>query len=90
MKRKRYKEGQILERLGPLEGGTPTGDLMRLPGGPVTTLYRWKAKYSSMTKDETHKFRQLEAENQPLKTLVADMSLDNATLKEVVGRVKRP
>ena len=36
-----------------------------------------------MTKDETRKFRQLEAENKRLKKLVTDLSLDNAMLKEV-------
>ena len=49
----------------------------------MTTIYRWKARYGGMTKDETRKFRQLEAENQRLKKLVADLSLDNAMLKEV-------
>ena len=52
----------------------------------MTTIYRWKARYGGMTKDETRKFRQREAENQRLKKLVADLSLDNAMLKEVVGR----
>ena len=39
-----------------------------------------------MSKDETRKFRQLEDENRRLKKLVADLSLDNAMLKEVVGK----
>ena len=55
----------------------------RLHGVAMTTIYRWKARYGGMTKDETRKFRQLEAENQRLKKLVADLSLDNAMLKEV-------
>lgn len=45
-----------------------------------------EAQYGRMTKDETRKFRQLAAENRCLKKLVADLSLDNAMLKEVVGR----
>ena len=52
----------------------------------MTTIYHWKARYGGMTKDETRKLRPLEAENQRLKKLVADLSLDNAMLKEVVGR----
>lgn len=86
MKRKRCTEQQILEILRQLEAGNPISDLMRFHGVATTTIYRWKAKYGSMTKDETRKFRQLEAENQRLKKLVADLSLDNAMLKEVVGR----
>ncbi|WP_194165258.1 transposase [Deinococcus terrestris] len=83
---KRYTEQQILDILGQLEARTPISDLTRLHAVAMTTIYRWKAKYGGMTKDETRKFRQLEAENQRLKKLVADLSLDNATLKEVVGR----
>ena len=86
MKRKRYTEQQILEILGQLGPGTPISDLTRLHGIAMTTIYLWKARYGGMTKEETGKFRQLEAENQRLKKLVADLSLDNATLKEVVGR----
>ena len=86
MKGKRYSEQQILDILGQREAGTPLSDLTRRHGVAMTTIYRWKAKYGGMTKDETRKFRQLEAENQRLKKLVADLSLDNAMLKEVVGR----
>ena len=58
----------------------------RLHEVAMTTIYHWKARYGGMTKDETRKLRPLEAENQRLKKLVADLSLDNAMLKEVVGR----
>lgn len=86
MKGKRYTEQQILDILGQLDAGTPISDLTRLHGVASATIYRWKAKYGGMTKEETRKFRQLEVENQRLKKLVADLSLDNVMLKEVVGR----
>lgn len=86
MKGKRYTEQQILDILGQLDAGTPISELTRLHGVASATIYRWKAKYGGMTKEETRKFRQLEVENQRLKKLVADLSLDNVMLKEVVGR----
>ena len=86
MLRNWYTEQQILELLGQPETGTPISDLTQIHRVAMTTIYRWKAKYASMTKDETRKFRQLEAENQRLKKLVADLSLNNTVLKEVVGR----
>ena len=86
MKGKRYTEQQILDILGQLEAGTAISDLSRLHGVAMTTIYRWKARYGGMSKDETRKFRQLEDENRRLKKLVADLSLDNAMLKEVVGK----
>ena len=48
-----------------------------------SAIYRWKAKYGGMIKEEARKFCQLEAERERLKKLVADLSLDNTTLKEV-------
>ena len=79
-------EPSLYSKPSKLWGQTTLSDLTRLHGVAMTTIYRWKAKYGGMTKDETRKFRQLEAENQRLKKLVADLSLDNAMLKEVVGR----
>ncbi|QLG12745.1 transposase (plasmid) [Deinococcus sp. D7000] len=83
MKGKRSTEQQILDILGQLEAGTAVSDLMRLHGVAMTTIYRWKTKYGGLSRDNTRKFRQLEDENRRLKKLVADLSLDHATLKEV-------
>lgn len=51
-----------------------------------TTLYRWKAKYGAMGLPEVKRLKSLEEENARLKRLVADLGLDNAMLKDVVGR----
>ena len=83
MKGKRYTEQQILDILGQLEAGTAISDLSRLHGVAMTTIYRWNARYGGMSKEETRTFRQLEDEHRRLKKLVADLSLDNAMLKEV-------
>jgi putative transposase len=83
MEGKRYTEQQMLDILGQVEAGGAIREVARTQGLAVTTLYRWKAHYGGMTKDETKRFRLLEEENRRLKKLVADLSLDNQMLKEV-------
>lgn len=82
----RYTEQQVLDILGQVEAGGAISEVARTHGLAVTTLYRWKARYGGMTKDETKRFRLLEEENRRLKKLVADLSLDNQMLKEVVSK----
>jgi len=47
---------------------------------------RWRAKYGGMEGSDAKKLRALEDENRRLKTLVADLTLDNQMLKAVVSR----
>jgi transposase-like protein len=48
------------------------------------TYYRWRKEYGGMRIDQAHRLKELEQENSRLKRLVADLSLDNAILKEAV------
>jgi transposase-like protein len=47
------------------------------------TYYRWRKEYGGMRISQAKKLKELEKENQRLKKLVAELSLDNAILKEV-------
>ena len=47
------------------------------------TYYRWRREYGGMNTTQAKKLKTLEKENVRLKKLVADLSLDNAILKEV-------
>ena len=46
------------------------------------TYYRWRKEYGGMRVDQAKRLKDLEQENSRLKKLVADLSLDNAILKE--------
>ena len=47
------------------------------------TYYRWRKEYGRLSLDQARRLKELEKENDRLKKLVADLSLDNAILKEV-------
>ena len=49
------------------------------------TFYRWRKEYGGLKLDQARQFKQLERENVRLKKLVADLSLDNAILKEAAN-----
>ncbi len=46
------------------------------------TYYRWRKEYGGLRTDQAKRFKEMEKENARLKKLVADLSLDNAILKE--------
>ncbi len=50
------------------------------------TFYRWKKKFKGMGVAELRRLRQLEDENRKLKQLVADLSLDQHMLQDVVKK----
>lgn len=86
MKKKRFTEEQIVGVLHEAAGGTTVKELCRRHGITETTFYRWRAKYGGLQVSEARRLKTLEDENRRLKRLVADLSLDNAMLKDVVGR----
>lgn len=65
---------------------TPVAEVCRKMGVSEATYFRWKLKYGGLGPSELRKLRQFEEENQKLKRLVADLSLDKAMLQEVLAK----
>ena len=86
MKKKRFSEEQIIAVLKEAEAGAKVLELCRKHGISDATFYNWKAKYAGMTVAELRRLRELEGENAKLKRIVADLALDNAALKDLLGR----
>jgi putative transposase len=63
-----------------------TAELCRQHGITEQTYYRWKAKYGGMESGDAKKMKQLEDENRKLKHVVAELTLDNRALKDVLSR----
>jgi putative transposase len=87
MKKKGFTPEQIIIMLREAEvllsQGATTADVARKLGITEQTYYRWRREYGGMKVDQAKRFKELEKENTRLKKLVADLSLDNAILKEV-------
>ena len=86
MKKSRFNEAQIIGVLREQEAGSPTAEVCRRHGISEQTFYRWKAKYSGMSVSDAQKLKTLEDENTKLKRLLADAMLDNAALKDLLGK----
>jgi putative transposase len=87
MARKRFTPEQIITMLREAEvllnQSNPVAEVCRKLGVSEQTYYRWRKEYDGMRVDQAKRLKELEQENARLKKLVADLSLDNAILKEV-------
>ncbi len=84
--KKRFTEEQIIKALKEYEGGKRAADIVREYNISEQTFYRWKSKYGGMDVSESKRLKQLEEENRRLKDMVADLSLDNKILKDVLSK----
>jgi len=87
MSKKRFSTEQIIMKLREIEVMTGQGETVllacRQAGITEQTYYRWRKEYGGLKLDQAKKLKDLENENARLKKLVADLSLDNAILREV-------
>jgi len=65
--------------------GSTIGDACRKVGVTEHSYYRWKKEYGRLSVDQARRLKELESENARLKKLVADLSLDNAILREAAS-----
>jgi putative transposase len=83
MKRTRYSEEQIIGILKEGESGVAVADVLRKHGICQGTYYRWKSKFGGLEVSDARRLRALEQENRRLKSMVADLMLDNKVLKDI-------
>ena len=87
MARKRFSPEQIITMLREAEvllnQSNPVAEVCRKLGISEQIYYRWRKEYGGMRVNQARRLKELEQENARLKKPVADLSLDNAILKEV-------
>jgi len=87
MGKNHYTVEQIIVKLREVElhcnQGKTIAEAARQIGVTEQTYYRWRKEYGGMSTSDAKRLKELEKENLRLKKLVADLSLDNAILKDV-------
>ena len=86
MAKKRHTAEQIISKLREAEvllaTGTKMPQVCRKLGITEQTYYRWRKEYGGVRTDQAKRFKEMEKQNVRLKKVVADLTLDNAILKE--------
>lgn len=86
MARKRHKPEEIVAKLRQVEvlqgQGSSAADAIRQIGVTEVTYYRWRHEYGGMRTDQLERLKELEKENQRLRTAVSDLTLDKLILAE--------
>jgi putative transposase len=86
MRKSRFSEEQIVGILKAAESGEKIAELCRRHGIGRETFKRWRTKYGGLEVSEAKRLKALDEENRRLKRAVADLTLDNQMLRDVVSR----
>ena len=86
MRKSRFTQEQIIGMIKEQEAGLPTAEVCRKHGLSPATFYKLKARYGGLEVSDARRLRQLEDENGKLKRLLAESVVDNAILKDLLGK----
>jgi putative transposase len=86
----RHTSEQVITKLRDAEAdlaqGLSIAQVCRKLAVSESTMHRWRNEYGGMTTVEAQRLRELEAENERLKRLVAELTLDQHMLQEVAKK----
>jgi len=86
MKRSNFSESQIIKILSQAEKGQSVSDICREHGISQGTYYNWKSKYSGMEASDVKRLKEMERELSQYKKIVAELTLQNTVLKDVIEK----
>jgi len=84
--KKRYTDEQIIKAIKEHEAGAKVDDICRNLGISSGTFYNWRSKFAGLEVNEAKRLRELEAENNKLKRLLADKLLEVEAMKDVLSK----
>ena len=86
MRGSRFTDEQIIGVVREADAGVPTAEVCRRHGISPATFYNWKARFGGMGVSEARRLRQMDEENRKLKQLLAEATLDNHVLRELLRK----
>lgn len=86
MKKSRFTETQIISILKEVDAGMLVKDICRKHGISDATYYTWKSKYGGMNASELKKMKEMEQELSQLKSMYADLALENKAMKDLIEK----
>ena len=87
MKKSKFTETQIVSILKQAEQGAKVTDICREYGISSATYYQWKSKYGGMDASDLKRMKDIESENARLKKMYAELALENAAIKDLLGKL---
>ena len=86
MRKSKFTEVQIVASLAQYEQGIKVTDICREHGISQATFYQWQRKYSGMDVSDLKRLKEMEQELAQFKRIVADLTLHNRVLKDVIEK----
>lgn len=87
MRTSKFTDSQILAILKEYESGQTAKELARKHGFHYQTIHDWKKRFSGISSaGELANIKELESENNRLKRMFANLSLEHEALKDVVSK----
>ncbi|HPD53139.1 MAG TPA: transposase [Bacteroidia bacterium] len=86
MRKSKFTEVQIVAILAQYEQGVKVADICREHGISQPTFYQCQRKYSGMEVSELKRLKEMEQELAQFKRIVADLTLQNRVLKDVIEK----
>lgn len=86
MKRSKFSDTQIVSILKQAEAGMPVKEVCRQHQISSACYYKWKSKFGGLSVSELRRNRELEAENNKLKRMYAEMAMENHALKDLIEK----
>ena len=86
MKNSKFSEVQIIKILSEQNQGKTLNEGCREHGISQPTFYKWKSKYGSLDVQQLTKMKELEKELSQYKKIVAELTLENVVMKDVIAK----
>ena len=86
MKNSKFSEVQIIKILSEQNQGKTVNEICREHGISQPTFYKWKSKYGGLDVQQISIMKKLKKELSQYTKLVAELTLENVVMKDVIAK----